>query len=308
MSADTRLVVVGSLNMDLVVECDHIPMPGETILGVGMGEYPGGKGGNQAVAAARLHGPTAMIGCLGSDLYSTALRAALTEAGVETTHVLERGPRGGVAIIEVSASGENSIVVVQGANALLTAEDVEYALADLPEVRIVLLQLEIPIEAVERAAQSARARGMLVLLDPAPARTLSDRLLASVDYLTPNQQEAAFLAGMSEVRPADAPEAARRLLGRGVKTAIVKLGAAGVYASNGHESFYVAGHQVETVDTTAAGDCFAGALAVALLADDTLKEAVAFANAAAALSTTGRGAQPSMPTNAEVRELLRRSG
>jgi ribokinase len=308
MSADTRLVVVGSLNMDIVIECDHIPLPGETILGVGMSEYPGGKGGNQAVAAARLGGPTAMIGCLGHDPYSTALRAALIEARVDTAHVLERGPRGGVAIIEVAASGENSIVVVQGANALLTAEDVESSLADLPETRILLLQLEIPIEAVERAAQAAGARGMLVLLDPAPARTLSDRLLGSVDYLTPNQQEAAFLAGMSEVRPADAPEAARRLLERGVKTAIIKLGAAGVYASNGLESFYVAGHQVETVDTTAAGDCFAGALAVALLADDTLQEAVAFANAAAALSTTGRGAQPSMPTMAEVRALLRRSG
>ncbi len=306
MNPDSRIAVVGSLNMDLVVRGDHIPIPGETILGESLSEYPGGKGGNQAVAAARLGGPTAMIGCLGADPYASALRAALIEAGVETAHVLERGPRSGVAVIEVAAAGENSIVVVQGANALLTSDDVEFALAALPQTRLVLLQLEIPMEAVERAALTARASGLLVLLDPAPARLLSDRLLASVDYLTPNQQEAAFLTGMSEVGSADAPEAARRLLSRGVKTAIIKLGADGVYAANGQESFYLAGHQVDTVDTTAAGDCFAGALAVALLADDSLHEAVAFANAAAALSTTRRGAQPSMPTMAQVRELLLR--
>ncbi len=249
-----------------------------------------------------------MIGCLGTDPYSTALRAALIDAGVESAHVVERGPRSGVAIIEVAASGENNIVVVQGANALLTADDVESALSDLPKVRIVLLQLEVPMETVERAARSARAGGLLVLLDPAPARALSNRLLASVDFLTPNQQEAAFLAGMSEVGPADAPEAARRLLARGIKTAIIKLGADGVYSSNGQENFYLAGHKVETVDTTAAGDCFAGALAVALLANNELHQAVAFANAAAALSTTGRGAQPSMPTMTAVRELFHRSG
>jgi ribokinase len=308
MSAGSRIAVVGSLNMDLVVRGTHIPRPGETILGESLSEYPGGKGGNQAVAAARLNGPTAMIGCLGTDPYSTALRTALTEAGVETAHLLERGPRSGVAIIEVAATGENSIVVVQGANALLTPSDVESALADLPEAGIVLLQLEVPMEAVESAALFAQAKGQLVLLDPAPARTLSDRLLSAVDFLTPNQQEAAFLVGMPDVRPADAPEAARRLLARGVKTAIIKLGAAGIFAANGQESFYVSGHRVETVDTTAAGDCFAGALAVALLMDSSLYDAVAFANAAAALSTTRRGAQPSMPNLAEVRALLLRSG
>ncbi|MGH2347258.1 MAG: ribokinase [Chloroflexota bacterium] len=304
MSVDGRIVVVGSVNMDLVVRVPRIPVPGETILGDSLVEYPGGKGANQAVAAARLNGAPSMVGCVGRDAYAKDLRGALTASGVETTFLLERGPRSGIAVIEVASSGENNIVVVQGANALLVGDDVDDALTALTNARIVLLQLEVPLATVEYGALTAHAKGLLVLLDPAPAQMLSDSLLSAVDYLTPNQQEAALLTGMSEVGPDEAPEAARRLLARGVKTAIVKLGADGVYAANTRESFRLPGHRVDTVDTTAAGDCLSGALAAALVEGRPLRSAVAFANAAAALSTTRRGAQPSMPTTAEVEELL----
>ncbi len=305
MTADRRIVVVGSVNMDLVVGVPHIPVPGETILGDSLVEYPGGKGANQAVAAARLNGAPAMVGCVGDDAYAQALRKALNAAGVDTRFLYERGPRSGIAIIEVASSGENNIVVVPGANALLADDHVQGALSALAQARIVLLQLEVPLAAVEYTALAARAKGLVVMLDPAPAQLLSDRLLAAVDYLTPNQQEAALLTGMSEVGLAEAPEAARRLLARGVKTVIVKLGADGVFAANDRESFQLPGHRVDTVDTTAAGDCLSGALAVALAEGRLPRPAVAFANAAAALSTTRRGAQPSMPTRAEVDKFLR---
>lgn len=303
-SAGPRIVVVGSVNMDLVVRAPRIPSAGETILGESLAEYPGGKGANQAVAAARLHGQAAMVGCVGDDAYGQALRRSLAEAGVLTTHLGTRGPRTGVALIEVGEIGENSIVVVPGANALLTTRDVEQALAALPEAEILLLQLEIPLETVEGAALAARARGMRVLLDPAPAQPLPDRLLAAVDYLTPNQLEAALLIGQPVMDRDGAPEAARTLRARGAGAVLVKLGAEGVLLADQTGQRYIEGHRVATVDTTAAGDCLAGALASALVAGRSLPEAVAFANAAAALSTTRSGAQTSMPTPEEVERLL----
>jgi len=291
---------MGSVNMDLVVRGPRIPVPGETILGESLSEYPGGKGANQAVAAARAGGPVAMVGCVGDDAFGRSLRASLDQAGVVTTRLAVRGARSGVALIEVAASGENSIVVVPGANALVTHADAEDALAALPRAEILLLQLEIPIEAVEGAAAAAKRRDIRVLLDPAPACPLSDRLLSTVDFLTPNQQEAALLTGMPAVGVADAPEAARRLLARGVGMVLVKLGAEGVLIASAEGMEHLPGHAVATVDTTAAGDCLAGALAAALVAGRSPRDAVAFANAAAALSTTRQGAQTSMPTLDEI--------
>ncbi|HEY8283091.1 MAG TPA: ribokinase [Chloroflexota bacterium] len=299
-----RIIVLGSVNMDLVVRGPRIPLPGETILGESLIEYPGGKGANQAVAAARAGGPVAMIGCVGDDAFGRSLRASLDQAGVVTSRLAIRGPRSGVALIEVAASGENSIVVVPGANALLSRADAEDALAALANAEILLLQLEIPMDTVEGAAAAARRRGIRVLLDPAPACPLSDRLLATVDFLTPNQQEAALLTGMPEVGVADAPEAARRLLARGVGTVLVKLGPDGVLIGSAEGTEHLPGYKVATVDTTAAGDCLAGALAAALVAGRSPHDAVAFANAAAALSTTRRGAQTSMPTLEEVDRFL----
>ena len=303
-SISSQIAVVGSVNMDLAARCPHIPVPGETVLGGDLIESPGGKGANQAVAAGKLLGRVAMIGCLGADAYGQTLRAALVEAGVATQGLIERGPRSGVAIIEVADHGENSIVVVQGANALLEPVDVADVLERMPQAQMVLLQLEIPLATVVAAAQRARAQGLRVILDPAPAQPLPPDLLRQVDILVPNQTEAAVLAGMPVVTVATAPEAASRLLAMGPSTILLKLGADGVLIANAAGMRVIPGFRVATIDTTAAGDCFAGALAVALIEGQPLEEAVVFANAAAALSTTRAGAQASMPTRAEVKDLL----
>lgn len=300
---DSRILVVGSINMDVSVRAPHIPVPGETILGSGLVESPGGKGANQAAAAGRLGGSVAMVGCVGADSYGEALRRGLQAAGVSTDTVTVRGDRSGVALIEVSDAGENSIVVVPGANALLTPADVEVALAAAPRAKWMLLQLEIPLPAIEAAASLARARGIRVLLDPAPARPLPDTLLAAVDILLPNQGEAGVLAGMKVRTLADAERAARLLLARGPRCVLLKLGGDGVLLADRERFVHIVGHSVQVVDTTAAGDCLAGALAVALDDGQPLEDAVRLANAAAALSTTRPGAQESMPSHAEVAQF-----
>jgi len=210
----STILVAGSVNMDLTIRCPRIPMPGETILGSALVESPGGKGANQAVAAARLGGRVAMIGCLGVDAYGRALRSKLIADYVSVEYLIDRGDRSGVAFIEVGEDGENSIVVVPGANALVEPADVEAALAAAPQARLLLLQLEIPLGTVEAAARLGHARGLTVLLDPAPAQTLPDALLANVDVLLPNQHEAALLAGMPAGSLDQAIAAARRLTGR----------------------------------------------------------------------------------------------
>jgi ribokinase len=306
-TADCAVVVVGSINMDLAVRCPRVPAPGETILGSELREFPGGKGANQAVAAGRLGSVTAMVGCIGTDSYAETLRGSLQQSGVDTTFVLERGMRSGVALIQVAEAGENSIVVVPGANALVTPEDVEAALARLPAVRIMLLQLELPLATVQAAAELAKARRMLVMLDPAPVQALPDALLKNVDILTPNEGEAAALAGHAgRIDAHGAPIIAARLRELGPGIVLVKLGGDGMVVADRDSTDHLPGIRVATVDTTAAGDCLAGALASALAGGSTLRDAARFANAAAALSTTRMGAQTSMPTRTEVLELLDR--
>ena len=299
-----QILVVGSINMDLAVRCPHIPTPGETILGSSLLESPGGKGANQAVAAARLGGAVTLCGCLGADAYGQALRRSLERDGVGVTWLAERGERSGVALIEVAERGENSIVVVPGANQLITPGDVTLALDAMPAAEVLLLQLEIPLITVQAAARLARARGVQVLLDPAPAQPLPDDLLAEVDILLPNQGEAGALAGMPVMSRADAIEAGRRLQARGARTVIVKLGAEGALILGEGGEQHISGERVDAIDSTAAGDCLAGALAVALVEGRRLPAALAFANAAAALSTTRPGAQASMPMRADVEALL----
>lgn len=299
-----QILVVGSINMDLAVRCPHIPAPGETILGNSLVESPGGKGANQAVAAARLGGAVAMCGCVGADAYGQALRRSLERDGVGAARVAERGERSGVALIEVAEHGENSIVVIPGANLLVTPEDVAAALDAMPEAEVLLLQLEIPLITVQAAARLARARGVQVLLDPAPAQPLPDELLSEVDVLLPNQGEAGALAGMPVVMQAEAIEAGRRLRARGARVVVVKLGAEGAMILTGQGEQHIPGLQVDAIDTTAAGDCLAGALAVALVEGRPLPEALAFANTAAALSTTRRGAQEAMPARPDVDDLI----
>jgi ribokinase len=307
------IVVIGSLNVDLVARVDRIPVPGETIIGLNFEMFSGGKGANQATAAARLGAPVKMIGKLGSDAFAAQLREGLEKSGVDTSCVENVGGPSGTALIESSADGENSIVVIPGANALLLPADIDRHRHEIEEAAIVLAQLEIPRETTEYLAYVVHAAGVPLILDPAPARHLSREVLSRVDWLTPNETETQMLLGLTAngVSSTPVPEAAARLLDMGVRNVILKLGARGVYlAGQDVESVAIEGCEVEVVDTTGAGDAFNGAFAFALVHNEMdVREAAAFACGAAALSVTRAGAQASMPTLDECESFLdRRSG
>lgn len=302
------ITVVGSLNMDFVAQVSSLPMPGETVLGSGFRTIPGGKGANQACAAGKLGGRVRMVGRVGDDVFGRQLREALQSAGVDVGAVLvTEGTRSGVALIVVEGSGQNQIVVASGANAMLTARDVEPAL-EAAHGGYVLLQLETPLETVAASAALARRQGAMVLLDPAPAQPLSAELLASVDVLTPNETEANLLLRRTDavVSIEDAPQVARALLTLGTGSVVLKLGERGAMIADREGLQHVPARRVEAVDATAAGDTFNGALAVALSEGRSLREAVVFANAAAALSVTRLGAQSSIPRRADVDAWLGR--
>lgn len=306
----TDVVVVGSLNMDLVARVARAPVAGETVSGESFETFPGGKGANQAVAAARLGAQVAMVGRVGRDPFGRTLVALLAAEGVDVRGVSDdgEGPTG-VALIVVERDGGNRIVVVPGANGGLRPGDVEASVrAGLWEgARVLLLQLEVPGETVVRAAEIARGRGMLVLLDPAPAPRRAGglapevaRLLKAADAVLPNQLEAEALTGIAVPGPGAAGPAARALRSLGPRTAVVKLGGDGVFVDAEGEIWHEPALAVDVVDTTAAGDAFAGALAARLAAGDGWRRAVAYANRAAALSVTRPGAQPSMPRRHEL--------
>ena len=296
------IVVVGSLNMDFVAQVDALPLPGQTVLGSGFQTIPGGKGGNQACAAARLGGRARMIGRVGDDVFGEQLRAGLSASGVDVGGVLTTpATPSGVALIFVQQGGQNQIVVASGANLCLTASDVEAALAGDGDGYL-LLQLESPLDTVTAAAALARRNGMKVILDPAPARDLPETLLALVDILSPNETEAMVLLGRraTAVSLAEAPEVAAALRSHGAGTVILKLGENGAFVSSAVESYHAPAPRVDAVDATAAGDTLNGALAVALAEGRALADAVRFAIAAASLSVTRLGAQASIPSRAEV--------
>jgi ribokinase len=302
------IVVTGSLNMDFVVTVPHLPAPGETVLGSDFTLIPGGKGANQACAAGKLGGSTRMVGCVGSDVFADQLKASLVAAGVDVSAVQTVSTQpSGVALIWVDEHGQNSIVVAPGANHAFTPADVEALRSGFGGARFGLFQLETPLETVAAAMRVAREAGAQTILDPAPAQPLSRDLLRLVDILTPNESEACLLLGRpaARVTPADAPALAQSLRALGAASVLLKLGEQGCYYSGPGEERYEPAFPVEVRDTTAAGDTFNGALAVALAEGAAIPQALRFANAAAALSVTQLGAQASIPSRAPVTALLR---
>lgn len=306
-SSKRSILVVGSANMDMVVSTLRFPKPGETVLARSFGMHPGGKGANQAVAGAKLGGSVTFLGKMGRDMFRDRLFESLVQEGVDVSHVLvDDEASTGIALITVDDSGQNEIVVVSGSNMNLGVDDV-LANEDLfDRAGFVLLQLEIPLETVVRAAQLGNARGASVILNPAPAAALPEELLSVVDILTPNESELELLTGRSVIDRDTAVDAARSLIDRHVQHVILTLGNRGALHVTASEVYAYPAYRVESVDTTAAGDAFNGALAVALSRGDELSSAVTFANAVAACCVTGRGAQTSLPTFEAVERFLRR--
>jgi ribokinase len=302
-----KIVVAGSLNMDLSVRVGHIPAAGETILGGDLLESPGGKGANQAYAAARLAGGSdvVMLGCVGEDDFGREMLRNLERAGCNVSHATRVPGPSGVALIVVSAEGENAIVVASGANALFTVAMAEAVAPVLDGADALLLQLEIPLATVTKFAQEARARGVRVILDPAPVPLagLPDDILQLADIITPNETEAAALTSSTEqkITLEAATRMAEVLAAKSGGAVIVKLGARGSLIHQDGENTFVPAPKVQAVDTTAAGDVFNGALAVGLSEGMPLVEACRFATRAAAVSVTRKGAQLSAPSRDELR-------
>lgn len=299
------IAVVGSSNMDLVVKSKRIPATGETILGGDFIMAPGGKGANQAVAAAKLGAQVFFIAKLGDDIFGSQSLNNFKKEGVNTKYVLQTNDApSGVALIMVDDEGNNVIVVAPGANNKLSPEDVKEAESDIALSGALVAQLEVPIETIEFAAGLANKANVPFILDPAPAQELSPELLNMVDVLTPNETEAQILTGI-EVKDADsANAAAQKLLECGVKNVILTMGASGYLTVSDEGTEFVEARKVTAVDSTAAGDAFTGSLAVGLAKGQTLSEAALLANNVAAVSVTRMGAQPSMPTVQEVEAFI----
>ncbi|MGE6097887.1 ribokinase [Aeromonas salmonicida] len=300
-----RLVVLGSVNADHVLRVPHFPRPGETLTGHSYQVVPGGKGANQAVAAARLGAPVSFIARIGDDAIGQQMRQGFEQDGIDVSAVeLDETLPTGIAIIYVSDEGENSIGISAEANGALSPAMVKRHEAMIADAHTLLLQLEVPLESVFEAAKLARSHGTRVVLNPAPARPLPAELLALVDLITPNQTEAELLTGVKVSDDASAAQAADRFHQMGISDVMITLGSQGVYCSNARQQQLIPGFRVEAVDTTAAGDTFNGALLAAELAGADFNAAVRFAHGAAALSVTKFGAQSSIPGKREVDAFL----
>jgi len=301
------VIVFGSINMDLVTRTPRLPLAGETLQGYEFFTAAGGKGANQAVAAARLGISTQMVGRVGNDNFGHQLRGGLQAAGVHIDNVLlDDSASSGVAVIAVDDVGENNIIIVAGANGRVNQEDVERLTHLLPNAAALLLQLEVPIPTVLAAAQAAQKAGVPVILDPAPARgDIPPELYLLVDIITPNEVEATQLVGFPVDGQETATRAAAELRQRGIGTVIVKLGAQGVFCATASETFFVPAFSVQAVDTVAAGDAFNGGLATALAEGLPLRQAILWGAAAGALSATKVGAQPSLPDRETFRRFLK---
>lgn len=298
-----NIIVVGSLNADLVVRAPRFPQPGETISGEDLKIIPGGKGANQSVAAARQGASVAMVGRVGNDSFGPELINNLKHNGVDTAHVqIDSEAATGTATIIVDAHGQNSIVLSPGGNGRVSPADLNTV--SFSDYKLLLLQLEIPLEPVLAAAKRAKEKGLRVLLNPAPARTLPDELIALPDFIVPNEGELSLLTNQPVQDLASAENAARALLAQGAQTVIVTLGANGALIVNREVTKHIPAFQVDVVDTTAAGDAFIGGFASALLQNKPLGDAVRSGCACGALAATKFGAQPSMPTKEEVEGFM----
>jgi ribokinase len=299
------IVVVGSSNTDMIIKLDRIPRPGETILGGDFSTAAGGKGANQAVAAARAGGKVTFVARVGDDVFGRQAVQGFVADGIDTSRVLtDSDAPSGVALIFVDGSGENSIAVASGANARLTPDDVLSARDAIASADVLVAQLETPVDTVRAAVELAAEHGVRVVLNPAPAQPLGEEILRHVSVLTPNETEAELLTGIEVSSDAAALEAAKKLNALGVDAVLITLGSRGAFLFDSDRADLVPGFEVKAVDTTAAGDVFNGALAVALAEDNPIAEAVRFANAAAALAVTKLGAQPSAPTRDEIEAAL----
>jgi ribokinase len=301
-NVEKRLLVVGSINIDLVACANRLPASGETILGRSFDVFNGGKGANQAVAIAKLGAPVDMIGSLGTDLFTERLLSGLKAAGVDTHAVQMVAGPSGVAHISRADNGENSIIVVPGANRAVSATYIDAHVESVQQAAMILVQLETPMEAVIRLAELAGWAEVPLMLDPAPAVPLPEILLSRTTWLTPNETEAQVLLGLVNI---DAPAAAEMLLAMGARNVALKLGSQGVFlAGRDCAAQWVPAFKVNAVDTTAAGDCFNAAFAVALTRGKLPAVAARYAVAAAAISVTRAGAQPSLPSSSEVEAFL----
>ena len=299
------ILVVGSINMDLVIKTPRVPAPGENVFGKDFQTIPGGKGANQAVGVARLGCRTLLAGRVGKDNFGDSLLASLRDVGVDTTHV-ERDAEvsTGIALIMIDQKGENSIVIATGANGRFSRESVGKLTEAIRSVDLVLLQLELPLDAVAEVVEIARKLGKSVVLDAGPPCTEPRPSFFNVTILTPNEAEAEALSGQSINDLASVREVARYLLNKGPEAVVLKLGGEGAFLVTANREEFFPAYKVDVVDTTAAGDAFSAALSVAIINGKTLEGAVRFANAAGALAVTKLGAQPSLPGRDELEEFL----
>ncbi len=299
------IVVFGSINMDLVARSSRLPKPGETLTGHSFQTFPGGKGANQAVACARLGAKTYMVGRVGSDVFGKELKDGLGTSGVDHQNVaVDKNTSSGVALIAVEDSAENMIIVIPGANGQVGDQDLHRLKGVLDQSKILLLQLEIPLELVITAAKIAKEKDVKVILDPAPAQALPEEIYPFLDIITPNETETEKLVGFPIRTKEDAAQAAKDLKDRGVQNVIVKMGSRGAFAYINDQEYFYEPFQVTAVDTVAAGDAFNGALAVALSEGLPIEEAIRWGMACGALSVTKEGAQPAMPKRDELKTFL----
>ena len=308
-NAAPKIAVLGSINMDIVICCSHLPRPGETIIADSATEVCGGKGANQAVAAARLGADVTMIGCVGDDGFADHLLENLKRENIVVSHVTRRSNcASGLAVVSVEETGENSITVVPGANGMLSVQDAIAAADVIRSSHTLLLQMEVPVETIIAAINIARDSNTRVILDPAPAPKQFPKELLTADLICPNQSEAGMILGREVGSVESARNAATELTHRGARNAIVTLGEQGAILSDGGPAEWIEPFHIDPVDTTAAGDAFAAALAVRWAEQTSLSEAARFACAAGAIAATRAGAQSAMPTGEEIEQLILNRG